>query len=117
MEVSSMDKKVDRLAEMLKSTDTKIEYNIVEDLEQLQRLYGVIKPKEYRKKLLVLVEKYKTSEITEIRSALLKKCLAGDINAIRLYCDYFKQSEAVAADDGLVEALMARGKDVFKDEN
>lgn len=109
--------KLSVLADILKATDTKTEYDIVGDLEQLQRLYGVIKAKEYRKKLSALIEKYRTSEITEIRSALLKKCLAGDVNAIRLYCDYFKQTEAASADDGLVEALMAKSKDVFKDEN
>lgn len=109
--------KIDKLAEILKATDTKTEYDIVGDLEQLQRLYGVIKAKDYRKKLAALIEKYKTTEITEIRSALLKKCLAGDVNAIRLYCDCFKQSEAIAADDGLVEALMTKSKDVFKNEN
>lgn len=112
-----MDNKLDKLAEILKATDTKTEYDIVGDLEQLQRLYGVIKAKDYRKKLAALIEKYKSTEITEIRSALLKKCLAGDVNAIRLYCDCFKQSEAVAADDGLVEALMTKSKDVFKNEN
>ena len=109
--------KLSKLAEILKTTDTKTEYDIVGDLEQLQRLYGVIKAKEYRKKLSALVEKYKTTEITEIRSALLKKCRAGDVNAIRLYCDYFRQTEVGGADDGLVEALTAKAKDVFKGES
>lgn len=112
-----MDKKLMKLEKMLKATDTKQEYDVVGDLEQLQRLYGVIRAKEYRKKLAALIEKYKTSEMTEIRSALLKKCQAGDVNAIRLYCDYFRTSEAVREDDGLLEALTAKGNEVFKDED
>lgn len=105
--------KLNKLAEMLKKTDTKVEFDIVGDLEELQRRFGIIKTREFRKKLAALVEKYKNTEITEIRSALVERCRKGDTNAIRLYCDYFKHTEAETEDDGLIDALNAKAEGVF----
>lgn len=110
--------KTDKLVALLQAADIKNEFDIVGDLEQLRRLYGIIKARDYKKKLTALIEKYKNSEITEIRSALLKKCLAGDTNAIRLYCDYFRHSDAEEAqDDGLTAAILAKGNEVFDGED
>ena len=109
-----MSKKLERLSDILKATDTKAEFDIVEDLEQLLRMYGVLRAKDYKKK----VEKYKITEITEVRSALLERCRKGDTNAIRLYCDYFKDSDAeVAEDNGLLDALNKKANEVFTDED
>ena len=114
----SKEKKIEKLSDMLKATDTKAEFNIVEDLEELQRLFGVLRSRDYRKKLSALVEKYKSTEITVIREALLDRCQKGDINAIRLYCDYFKASDTVPVEnDGLMNALLAKGQEVFGDGN
>ena len=114
----SKEKKIEKLSDMLKATDTKAEFNIVEDLEELQRLFGILKSRDYRKKLSALVEKYKSTEITVIREALLDRCQKGDINAIRLYCDYFKASDTVPAEnDSLMNALLAKGQEVFGDGN
>ena len=110
--------KLNKLSELLKAADIKTEFDIVGDLEQLQRLFGVLKAKDYRKHLAALVDKYKNTEITVIREALLDRCRKGDTGAIRLYCDYFKSSDVEeAGDDGLIEALLARGNEVFKDED
>ena len=113
-----MSKKLERLSDILKATDTKAEFDIVEDLEQLLRMYGVLRAKDYKKKISALVEKYKITEITEVRSALLERCRKGDTNAIRLYCDYFKDSDAeVAKDNGLLDALNKKANEVFTDED
>ena len=113
-----MANKLEKLSDILKSTDTKAEFDIVEDLEQLLRLYGVLRSKDYKKKLSALIEKYKNTEITEIRSALLERCRKGDTNAIRLYCDYFKDSDTeVTEDNGLIDALNKKAGEVFKDED
>ena len=113
-----MNNKLEKLAEILKKTDTKTEYDIVGDLEQLQRLYGILKSKDYRKKLSALIEKYKTSEITEIRSALIEKCRNGDVNAIRLYCDYFKKTNSEVSDNNeLLDALNKKSSEVFSDDD
>ncbi len=109
--------KLDKLSEILKKTDTKVEFDIVGDLEELQRRFCVIKTKDFRKKLVALIEKYKNTEITLIRSALVEKCRKGDTNAIRLYCDYFKPAESDDEDNELIEALTAKGQEVFADDD
>lgn len=111
-----MNKKIKRLDELLKATDTKAEFNIIEDLESLERAYGMLKPKQYRQKMQTLIRKYKESELTEVRAALLEKCRQGDIQAIRLYADYFKPAETTAQDDGLVDVLGKSAKELFNNE-
>lgn len=109
-------KKLDKLEELLKATDTKQEFDIVADLQSLERLYGVLKAKDYRKKLRALVVKYEQDEVTEIRKVVVEKCQTGDLNAIRLYKEYFASAEAAAEDDGLIDVLSKRATEVFADE-
>lgn len=108
--------KLSKLEKLLKDTNTKQEFNIVEDLKSLTILYGVIKSRDFRKKLNALLEKYEKSELASVREALLKKCLAGDTQAIRLYAEYFKPETVVESDNGLMEALAEAGKEAFADE-
>ena len=50
--------------------------------------------------------------------SLLERCRKGDTNAIRLYCDYFKDFDAeVAEDNGLLDALNRKANEVFTDED
>lgn len=111
-----MDKSINKIADILDTVNSREDYNIVADLQSLERLFGVLKPKEYRKKLKEVIAKYETSELTEIRAALLDKCRQGDTNAIRLYLDSFKPTTSGKEDDGLAEALLMSGKAAF-DEN
>lgn len=108
--------KLSKLEQLLNETNTKQEFNIVEDLKALALSYGVVKSKDYRKKINALIKKYETNELTVVREALLKKCRAGDTQAIRLYAEYFKPETVVKSDDGLIEALEGAGKEAFKDE-
>ena len=108
--------KLTKLEKLLKETDTKQEFNIVEDLKSLALTYGLIKPKVFRKKLDALIEKYECHELTAIREALLKKCQQGDVQAIRLYSEHFKHDTKIVVDDGLIEALAGAGKEAFADE-
>lgn len=112
--MSRRKKSLDTLEALLASTNTKIEFNIVEDLESLVNTYGVLKSRDYRKKLNAVLEKYKKSELTVVRQALLDKCVKGDTQAIRLYAEYFKPADVIAEDDGLVTAIIEKGKEVFK---
>lgn len=107
---------IDKVSKLLEAVDSKQDYDIVADLQSLERSLDMLKRKDYRKKLNGLIEKYQTSEITEIRKALIEKCRTGDTNAIRLYLDSFKPTTKDIEDDGLTAALLVRGKEVF-DEN
>lgn len=108
--------KLSKLEQLLKETNTKQEFNIVDDLKSLELSYGLLKPKSYRKKLKVLITKYETDELTVIREALIEKCRQGDTQAIRLYAEYFKPDTVVEVEDGLIEALAGAGKEAFADE-
>lgn len=108
--------KLNTLEQLLKQTDTKSDFNIVEDLKSLERNFGILKSRDYRKKLQALIAKYEQSELTAVRDALLAKCRQGDTQAIRLYAEYFKPAEATAEDDGLAEALTKASKEVFADD-
>lgn len=88
----------------------------MEDLKALALSYGVVKSKDFRKKLNALIEKYENDELTAIREALIKKCQSGDTQAIKLYAEYFKPETVVSVDDGLIEALSSAGKEAFADE-
>lgn len=108
--------KLSKLEKLLKDADIKQEFNIVDDLKSLALSYGIVKSKDFRKKLNALVEKYETHELTSVREALLTKCRSGDIQAIRLYSEYFKPETVTMPDDGLIEALAGAGKEAFADE-
>ncbi len=112
-----MHEKIEKLQQIMEQADSKQEYNIVADLKSLERSLDMLKRKDFRKKLNALIEKYEKSELTEIRNALLEKCRNGDTNAIRLYLDSFKPSAEKTEDDGLTAALLARGKEVFGNED
>ncbi len=108
-------KKLQTLEELLKAVDCKQEFNIVDDLKSLESSFGVIKSKDFRKKLSALVRKYEESELTEIRNAVVKGCRDGNPQFIRLYVEYFKPTAVSVEDDGLIDVLTAKGKEVFKD--
>lgn len=112
-----MHEKIEKLQQIIEQVDGRQDYNIVADLKSLERSLDMLKRKDYRKKLNALIEKYEKSELTEVRNALLEKCRNGDTNAIRLYLDSFKPSTDEKEDDGLTEALLARGNEVFSNED
>lgn len=108
--------KINQLESLLKSADIRQEFNIVEDLKSLELSFGIIKTKDFRKKLKALIEKYENNELTGIREALIQKCLKGDVQAIRLYSEYFKPEVVNNTDDGLLEALTVASEEAFADE-
>ena len=107
--------KLGQLERILQNTE-KQEFDIVGDLKKLSMYLGLVKQKDFRKMLDELITKYEESELTEIRAALIKKCRAGDIQAIRLYAEHFKPVVVSDDDDGLLEALTGVGKEAWKDE-
>ena len=109
-------KPLDTLEARLKATAVSTDFNIVEDLESLVRTYGILKSRDYRKKLEAVLEKYKTSELTAIRNSVIKESEKGNMQAVRLYAEYFKPSEAAHTDDGLAEVIRQSSEEVFRNE-
>jgi len=104
------------LEEILKATNTKTDFNIVEDLESIVNSYGVLKSRDFRKKLNAILEKYRTAELTAVRETVLNESIKGNMQAVKLYAEYFKPAEVVASDDGLLDVIKQSSKGVFADE-
>ena len=113
--INTNNSKLQKLSEILKATNTKIEFDIVEDLKSLERSFGVLKSRDYRKKLKALVQKYEESEIATIRKVIMDECNKGNVNAIRLYIEHFKNKETKETVDTLLPLLKANSDKVFKD--
>ncbi len=109
-------KPLDTLEARLKATAVSTDFNIAEDLESLVQTYGILKSKDYRKKLEAVLKKYKTSELAAIRNSVIKECERGNMQAVRLYAEYFKPSEAAHTDDGLAEVIRQSSEEVFRNE-
>ena len=51
------------------------------------------------------MEKYSTDEAAAIHAALLKKCQAGDMDAIRLWTELQKEGGSGAAEVNIVDSI------------
>ncbi|MEG0304347.1 MAG: hypothetical protein RR576_01335 [Oscillospiraceae bacterium] len=63
-------------------------FNFIKDLKILQKNFKKFKTKDFEKIFEKIISKYESAEAVQaanIRVALVKKCRAGDVNAIRLY--------------------------------
>ncbi|MEG0338579.1 MAG: hypothetical protein RR573_01535 [Oscillospiraceae bacterium] len=57
------------------------EFNIVKDLKALDR----IKFREFKPAIKQIIKKYESDENTLVHAALMKRCAAGDMAAIKMY--------------------------------
>ena len=80
------------LLEGVEQAKQKKEFNILKDLKTLHAQYTRVNKRDYLALLDKLVEKYSTDEAAVIHAALLKKCQAGDMDAIRLWTELQKES-------------------------
>lgn len=87
---------IDSLLKGIEQAKAENKYNIVLDLEMLHAQYTKISKRDYLALLRALKEKYSTQLDSDINDALRKRCLAGDIEAIRLY----NERKKAAADGG-----------------
>lgn len=67
--------------------------------------YTKINKRDYLALLDKLVEKYSTDEAAVIHAALLKKCQAGDMDAIRLWTELQKESGSGAAEVNIIDGI------------
>ena len=80
---------VDALLRAVEAAKTESQYNIFKDLKMLLEAY----PKTSKRDYLTLMDKYSAGVGAEINDALIKKCMAGDVEAIRLYKDLQKEDQ------------------------
>jgi len=107
--------KIEDINVLLKQTNTKTDFNIIADLEDLLIKHGLIKAKEYKNKLIALIQKYKETEITEVRNAISKKARDGDLQAAKLYMEYFTpkhENNGETKSNNLFEVIKECAKEV-----
>ena len=88
------------LLEGVEQAKQKKEFNILKDLKTLHAQYTRVNKRDYLALLDKLVEKYSTDD-----AALLKKCQAGDMDAIRLWTELQKESGSGAAEVNIVDSI------------
>ena len=93
------------LLEGVEQAKQKKEFNILKDLKTLRDGFGKIQKRDYLALIDKLVEKYSTDEAAAIHAALLKKCQAGDMDAIRLWTELQKESGSGAAEVNIVDSI------------
>ena len=81
-------------------------FNILKDLKDAAR-HSIPRynKRDYLALLDKLVEKYSTDEAAVIHAALLKKCQAGDMDAIRLWTELQKESGSGAAEVNIIDSI------------
>ena len=68
------------------------DFNYINDLKMLRKLYTCTSKRDYLKLLDLLVDKYSVKETAAVHAALLKKVQAGDLDAIRLWNEMSKEN-------------------------
>ncbi|MEG1925506.1 MAG: hypothetical protein RR415_07140 [Ruthenibacterium sp.] len=77
-----------QLNDIISSVVDNESFNFIKDLKILQKNFKKFKTKDFEKIFEKIISKYESAEAVQassIRVALVKKCRAGDVNAIRLY--------------------------------
>ena len=80
------------LLEAIEQAKRQKDFNILKDLKELRGKFGKVQKCDYLALLNKLIEKYSTDEAAVIHAALLKKCQAGDMDAIRLWNEMSKEN-------------------------
>ena len=91
------------LLESIEQAKQKKEFNILKDLKTLRDGFGKIQKRDYLALIDKLVEKYSTDEAAAIHAALLKKCQAGDMDAIRLWTELQKEGGSGVAEVHIID--------------
>ncbi len=78
-------KQIDQLLDAMQAAQAKQSFNIADDLNGLKDALTYLKTRDLKKKIDALIEKYTATEFATVHDALLDRCRAGDVQAIRYY--------------------------------
>ena len=93
------------LLEAIEKQKADRDFNILKDLKTLQQRYTTTSKRDYLRLLASLVDKYETEEAALVHAALVQKCRAGDIEAIRLYRELQQESSGGEAEVTIVDSI------------
>ena len=81
------------------------EFDFLKDLKMLLNAYTKTRKREYLALIRSLIDKYCVEETAVVHAALLKKCRAGDLNAIRIWTEMQKENGAGVAEVNIIDSI------------
>lgn len=95
------------LAGIQKAAETH-SFNILDDLKTLRKQYTQLSKRDYLALLDTLADKYETEEAGVIHAALVQKCRAGDVEAIKLYREMQQDGLAAGEEVQIIDDIKAK---------
>lgn len=93
------------LEKAIEEQKTARDFNFINDLKMLRKQYTNTSKRDYLRLLDLLIEKYGTEETAAVHAALLRKCQAGEMDAIRLWAQLQQSGGSGAAEVKIVDSL------------
>lgn len=84
------------------------DFNILKDLKMLEQQYTKTSKRDYLQLLRKLIDKYETEEAGVIHAALMEKCRAGDVEAIKLYREMQQDGLAAGEEVQIIDDIKAK---------
>lgn len=81
------------------------EFDYIKDLKMLLNAYTKTSKRDYLALIRSLIDKYSVEETAVVHAALLKKCRAGDVEAIRLYGQMRQQAGGEFQEVTIVDSI------------
>ena len=81
------------------------EFDFLKDLKMLLNAYTKISKRDYLALIRSLIDKYSVEETAVVHAALLKKCRAGDIEAMRLWAELAKENQTAGEEVQIVDDI------------
>ena len=96
---------IDGLLRGIEAAKQHREYDFAKDLKMLHAAYPKTSKRDYLALIRALIDKYTVEETASVHAALLRKCQAGDMDAIRLWNDIQKENSDTAAEVNIVDSI------------
>ena len=81
------------------------EYDFAKDLKMLLDAYPKTSKRDYLALIRALIDKYSAEETAAVHAALLRKCQAGEMDAIRLWAQLQQSGGSGEAEVKIVDSL------------
>lgn len=81
------------------------EFDYIKDLKMLLNAYTKTSKRDYLALIRSLIDKYSVEETALVHAALLKKCRAGDIEAMRLWAELSKENQTAGEEVQIVDDI------------
>ena len=96
---------IDALAEAIEQQKNARDFNFVDDLKMLRKQYTKTSKRDFLALLDLLREKYTVEETAVVHAVLMRKCQAGDMDAIRLWTELQRENSGGAAEVNIVDSI------------